>query len=784
MERWQFDPLSAAIGAAVAFLLLGLARLFRPLIARVREGTQHVVRQATASAGQRYRQHIADWASKAHLLSFVAPLERVFVEPCFLPPFPPPDPNSSLPVDRRPIDLETALGGHPRLAILGEPGSGRTTLLAYLALTHARSEEDERLPLYIDLTQVEWEEEGETADDQASPPLERLVRAALETVGARSSYAALLKERLKAGTALVLIDDWDTLPEPAREQAAVWIGHLADELPGNLWIVAAAERGFASLVDAGFTPLRLTAWSPGQIADLLRRLEEVLFPEQEPPSYDAASLSQARQKGATVMELALSAWLILQGEPLPSARGDALLRVLDRLLARQETLEDEDVWLPTAIRVAFGNLALALQQEGRREMEQEEIEQALEDALPPEGDRPPKARERIWQVLAEAPAFLRPRRTAVYTFAHPLWQVLLAARQALALPPETLAERLEEREWRRMVDFYACWGVMEPVVRAWLSQPDDLWHTRLRQAAAWVAQAPTDAHWRNGVMGLLARTFLQPGIPLPVRQRLADALVHTGDPGVTYFLKQATRHTLTDVRIAAVKALGYVATEADLPAFETVLADRNPRVQEAAVAALGIMGGRSAVHRLTLLLVQADQELRVAAARALARCGEEGVEVLKEALGEEDFLTRRAAVYGLAEVGEPWVWDRLARVATDDPEWIVRSAAETVLEVREKRPHPVQPPLKISEMGWLIAWAARRGETVGHGEAAYASLLLALREGEPEIRKAAVQALGLAGRAEHASVLRETVEDEDHEVAAVALEALEELCRRWDITVH
>jgi hypothetical protein len=40
------------------------------------------------------------------------------------------------------------------------------------------------------------------------------------------------------------------------------------------------------------------------------------------------------------------------------------------------------------------------------------------------------------------------------------------------------------------------------------------------------------------------------------------------------------------------------------------------------------------------------------------------------------------------------------------------------------------------------------------------------------------------GKPEHASALREAMEDEDPEVAAVALEALEELCLRHDITVR
>ncbi|HEY75587.1 MAG TPA: HEAT repeat domain-containing protein [Thermoflexia bacterium] len=786
MERWHFDPLSAAIGALAAFLLLGLTRILRPLVARLRQGSQRVVSQVTASAEQRYRQRVVAWASEAHLLSSVAPLGEIFVSPRLIPPLPHPDPVSPLPVDRRPISLEEALSGHPRLAILGAPGSGRTTLLTFLALTHAQSADDDRLPLYIDLLDLEWGEEGEengAPDAQASPSVDRLIHAAVEGIGGRSGYAAPLRKRIADGTALILVDGWDALPEPARRQAAAWIGQLADDLPGNLWIVAAGNRGFGPLADAGFIPLRLAPWTPDQATDLLRRLEGLLYTDQEMPSYDPAPLQHALKRGANAMELTFLAWLLSHGETIPSSRGESLLKAIEWFLSQKVTPEEE-AWLPATLRVALGSLALTLQQEGRFEATRAEVEAALEAALPPEGERPSKAREHAWEAITKTRAVLLPRGAEAYAFAHPLWQAVLAARQALTLSPEVLTKHLDDPTWEAVVDFYAAWGPMEPVIRAWLSQPDDLWYTRLRRAAAWVAQAPTDARWRNGVMGLLARTFLQPNVPLPIRQRLADALVHTGDPGVAYFLKQATRHARPDVRIAAVRALGHIAKEADLSTFETVLADKDPRVREAAAEALGIMGGRPAVHHLTLLLAQADQDLRVAAARALARCGEEGLEVLKEALRDEDFLTRRAAVYGLAEVEEPWVWERIASIAVDDPEWIVRSAAETVLEAREKRTHPIQPPLKVSEMGWLIAWAAQRGEAVGRGEAAFTVLLTALREGDPEVRRAAAQALGLVGKPEHASALREAMEDEDPEVAAVALEALEELCLRHDIMVR
>jgi HEAT repeat protein len=296
--------------------------------------------------------------------------------------------------------------------------------------------------------------------------------------------------------------------------------------------------------------------------------------------------------------------------------------------------------------------------------------------------------------------------------------------------------------------------------------------------------APPRAKWRNGVMALLARRLLNGAPPFAIRQRLAKALIQTGDPGVVYFLRQAADHVNIDVRVAALEALGHLAGEADLPTLEIALDDPEPAVQEAAVAALGTMGGRAAIHRLTRLLIEAEQELRVKAALALARCKGEAWEILQEALQEEDLLTRRAAVYGLAEIPQPWARDLLVKTTREDSEWIVRSAAETALEAVDAPTEPVEPPLEASEAGWLISWAAQRNEPVGRGEAALPVLLRALEEGEPAIQRAAIRALGLIGRPEHVPLLRQKMEEGDPETAAIAMEALRELAQRHDIAVR
>jgi HEAT repeat protein len=184
-----------------------------------------------------------------------------------------------------------------------------------------------------------------------------------------------------------------------------------------------------------------------------------------------------------------------------------------------------------------------------------------------------------------------------------------------------------------------------------------------------------------------------------------------------------------------------------------------------------------------VVLLEGDDQLRPVAAAALARCGEEGVELLRELVGSEDMMTRRAVVFGLAAIGDR---DTLQRMMREDKQWVVRTAATTVheeLEAQEKAPGA--PPLPdVEQLPWLISWAATQGEGVGLGDAARRMLQRTLLEGDTQVRMAAAQVLIRVGRPDDVQVLRAALADSDLLVAGAALKALEEIGKRYDLRVE
>jgi len=783
-RRWRFDLWSALIGAAAAFLLVWLAYRFRKELRLGWEGVMEPLvrlrQRLQASAEDRYRQLVAEWARSSPLLAHVAPLDAVFVEPVFV--FPPLSPQtlSETAVEilgPRTLPLDRILGGHPRLAILGAVGMGSSALLAHLALTVSAVQE--QLPLYVLLSAMDWDE------DEESDGVEELFNAAMAAVGDGGRMMDSLRKYLEAGQAIVLADGWDELPSQQRQRAAEWLAELADSLPGNLWLVAAGARGCAPLTETGFVPLTMAPWDARRVETFAERWVEACAPTDAESPFDprglVAGLRRAARRGVTPLGLALRAFVYVSDQRVPAQRSALFSRTLDLLLEQED--KEETLWLGDACRTVLGQVAWECQQTGRATVSEEDLQAAIEAALPPSEERPAKAPTQILRLLTGERGIFRPAGSQRYIFAHPLWRAYLAARQLAEVDPASLVEHLDDPWWAEILRFYAELGDMEPLVEALLRQPDDMFHTRLHTLSSWIRVAPKDAAWSKKAMASLARELLQPDQPRSVRQTLAEAIAATRMPGIDYFFRQSLQHQDADVRSAAVLGLGRVAeSESDLPALEAGLADKDPSVREASVRALTYLNMDAATRLLERIVQEADDACRTVASEALAQKGEEGMAFLRKMLKSEDMMTRRAAVLGLARVGAQ---DVLEDVVRQEEEWIVHSAAMMALEELEEREQTpgVAPLPDIAQLPWLITWAAARGEGVGTGDVARRALWLALREGESAVRLAAVQILVHVGRPDDVKRLQAALDDSDPTVASTALKALAEISRRYDLRI-
>jgi HEAT repeat protein len=303
---------------------------------------------ATQSTDTRYINNMARWAQRNHLAGTLINLSEVLVEPRFIPPPPlvaPPDDDVShsvfhvvphipdLPYLQAPYNIQTLsidelVTGDRALALLGNPGSGRTTALLAILLRslgqlhftkpldrvqqkinaeEAAMDEKKRavrikerllleqrarerlaeergmvldeesdskvdlpllnrlMPVYIHLVDVRVEG-GEIG--RQLDPAEPLVRAVQRQLGrvAASTIPRTLYNRLNKGQVLVLIDGYDDLPENEQQRTLTWLQALIDTYRDNFFIVAGPASGHGSITRTlRLTPVHIRPWSDQDI---------------------------------------------------------------------------------------------------------------------------------------------------------------------------------------------------------------------------------------------------------------------------------------------------------------------------------------------------------------------------------------------------------------------------------------------------------------------------------------------------------------------------------------
>ena len=138
-------------------------------------------------------------------------------------------------------------------------------------------------------------------------------------------------------------------------------------------------------------------------------------------------------------------------------------------------------------------------------------------------------------------------------------------------------------------------------------------------------------------------------------------------------------------------------------------------------------------------LLHGEEDLRRAAAEALANDPNEGHAMLKEGTTLADILLRRAVIYGLARIEEPWATQELESIRVNDDQWVVRNSAGEVLDSRSgpdsRLPRRLTAPSKTS---WLIEFASSQGVGISPGSPATDILLAALKSENEEERLAAL----------------------------------------------
>ncbi|WOX11575.1 NACHT domain-containing protein [Streptomyces sp. N50] len=324
------------------------------------------------------------------------------------------------------LPAEEALSTHDRVLLRGDAGSGKTTLVQWLAVTAAR--DGDRIPYVL--------------------PLRTLIRAGqlpspaafLSSTGCPHTPPEGWTERvLIAGRALVLVDGLDEIPSADRHRTRDWLQSLIQAFPGNHWLLTSRPTAVRPdwLAGEGFRELTLTPMRRPEVKTFVERWHTAAqAPEYEGPLLDSLRTKRDLARLAT-NPLMCGLICALHRERrgyLPTGRKELYDAALTMLLARRDrergmgALEGAELGEEAKLEI-LQRLAYALVLSGRTEMDRETAEGIVERCLPAvagQGDAGTVLRD-----LLLRSGLLRQPADGIVDFVHRTFQDYLGARYAV-----------------------------------------------------------------------------------------------------------------------------------------------------------------------------------------------------------------------------------------------------------------------------------------------------------------------------------------------------------------
>jgi HEAT repeat protein len=324
--------------------------------------------------------------------------------------------------------------------------------------------------------------------------------------------------------------------------------------------------------------------------------------------------------------------------------------------------------------------------------------------------------------------------------------------------------------------YLAARGDASTVADTLLKASDLPLHSQALAVARWLRDAPREAAWRSKAFACLLSILQGEGQPLGLRGQAMAAFVTSGDPGAATLFRQLLGSRSFDLIPLAALGSGAMKDGKAIDALEELMQAPVGAVRRAICLALVALGSEKSLEAVARALLQGDEELRRAAAEALANDPVEGHAILKEGATLEDIMLRRAVVHGLSRVGQPWAVEMLQHIQVEDDQWAVRNLANQYLEqIQNIDPRVPRPLTTPSESPWLIEFAGKQKMGVPRGGPATDVLLNAFKHGDTEERMAALPYLKRVANEGIVGTLYNAMYGEDPEVREAAFHAIEEI---------
>jgi HEAT repeat protein len=794
---FSLDTLSFVIGFITASIFWWLVSRARPLIAEIRQNQQlrkdEALVQRVNSVEENHRRATLRRAQGMHLAASLFSLDEIVQVPRVLAPLPRVEPGG--PVAHEDIVTQTlpylpawpqlaaiynaptltipqALSGGSNLVLIGQPGVGKTVALAHVASLAANRNEElgdlkDRVPFLIHVADLKLP----IAD--AKKVLDPIIALSSENASFFDAgrIPDFIENTFRLGRALLLVDGYDELTSDNQQTVSGYLRTLLKSYPKTRVVTTGAPEYLDGLIELGFVPLSVAVWNKATIQQFIYKWGQLWSqyvameawaqtgPEQVDPILLNSWLGTDNQK-LLPFELTLKVWAGYAGDSLGPNVLDSISTHVRRLspsntplaaleaLAMQVVLNGQPVFDSHSAREWVKSFEPLEELEPNQESEQPPAEGAEADNA--EEKRKKKGKKTKTVVPLPTPGLLGKMASSgllishadnKMRFVHPIISGYLAG-HALSgyATPDALLNQTDWSGKYLAIHYLAVNGNVTKFVQSMLEWSRLPIQRPLLAASRWLRDAPRDAPWRGKIMAALARLLQTEGLAMSLRGQALAAFAASDDPAVaTLFRQMMETHSPNVLKLAAL-GCGAMRDIKSIEALEGILYSSDTSARSAACLALVAIGTTEALEVVAHSLLQAEEDLRRAAAEALANDPNEGYAMLKDGATFTDIMVRRAVVYGLARVNEPWAQELIQKMQVEDEQWVVRNSAGEVIEAQTKNislqvPRPLKAP---SETPWLIEFAGKQGVGIAPGAPATDILVSVLKDGNEEQRLASL----------------------------------------------
>ncbi|MEU7037075.1 NACHT domain-containing protein [Streptomyces sp. NPDC046237] len=471
---------------------------------------------------------------------------------------------------------DLALARHDKVLLRGLAGSGKTTLVQWLAVSATREDlaDDmaylrDRIPFVLPLRTL-------TRHGERLPAPDRFLSAVGCPLTPPEGWADRV---LAAGRGLVLVDGIDEIPEAERERGRRWLRDLLDSYDGNRWLVTSRPTAVRDdwLASDGFTELTLSPMSTAGVTTFVRRWHQAAGPEAAP--YEQPLLASLRTT-PDVAQLAtnpLMCGLICALHRsrrgfLPRGRKALYDAALSMLLSRRD--RERDMGTPYGIELGeapqiqlIQRIAYWLTLNGRTTMDRSHAESVVREAVPAITEAAGHDPGTVFTHLLHRSGLLREPTADTVDFVHRTFQDYLAAKALVERwDIGVLIQHAADDQWEdviRMAVGHArpreCAEMFQELLKAVDAAPD-----RRTQLRVLVVAATALDHATEVAPEIRERILARTAEVVPPRDMHEARILGSAGRGVVDLLPDPDGLSDRDALMAVVTAT-HVESEAALP---------------------------------------------------------------------------------------------------------------------------------------------------------------------------------------------------------------------------